>query len=179
MSLQIRDDRQMRALTGVSLSQFDILLDMFSQTYHQRQWQAYEEGLLSGIRQRRPGGGQKGALPTMKDKLLFALYYFKVYPTFDVLGTQFNMARSKANENLHKLAPVLHQTLVELEVMPQREFATPDELLEALNGLDTILIDVTERNYRRPQDNQEQQEHYSGKKNDTRLKTRSFLPWVK
>ena len=70
MSLQIRDDRQMRALTGVSLSQFDILLDMFSQTYHQRQWQAYEEGLLSGIRQRRPGGGQKGALPTMKDKLL-------------------------------------------------------------------------------------------------------------
>ena len=46
MSLQIRDDRQMRALTGVSLSQFDILLDMFSQTYHQMQWQAYEEGLL-------------------------------------------------------------------------------------------------------------------------------------
>ena len=61
---------------------------------------------------------------------------------------------------------------LQLEVMPQREFATPDELLEALDGLDTILIDVTERNYRRPQDDQEQEEHYSGKKKDTLLKTR-------
>ena len=108
----------------------------------------------------------------MRDKLLFLLYYFKVYPTFDVLGTQFNMARSKANENLHKLTPVLYQTLVNLEVMPHREFASPDELLEALDGIDTILIDVTERNHRRPQDDQAQREHYSGKKNDIRSKTR-------
>lgn len=165
MRLQIRDDRQMRSLTGLSLTQFDILLEVFTKIYHQIQWQAYQEGMLAGTRQRRPGGGQKGALPRMKDKLLFVLYYFKVYPTFDVLGTQFNMARSKANENLHKLVPVLYQTLVHLEVMPQREFATPDELLEALAGLDTILIDVTERNYRRPQADQEQREHYSGKKN--------------
>jgi hypothetical protein len=43
----------------------------------------------------------------MTEKLLFVLYYYKTYPTFDVLGTQFNMARSKANENLHKLWPIL------------------------------------------------------------------------
>ena len=109
----------------------------------------------------------------MQDKLLFLLYYFKVYPTFDVLGTQFEMSRSKANENLYKLLPVLYQTLVDLEVMPHREFATPDELREALDGIDTILIDVTERTHRRPQDNQKQREYYSGKKNNTRLKTQS------
>ena len=74
------------------------------------------------------------------------------------------MARSKANENLHKLTPVLYQVLVHLGVMPQREFATPSELLDALDGLDTILIDVTERQHRRPQDEQAQREHYSGKK---------------
>ena len=171
MSLYIRDDRQMRALTGLSLEQFDILLAVFTKIYQQMQWQAYQEGLLVGRRQRRPGGGQKGALPTMADKLMFVLYYFKVYPTFDVLGTQFKMARSKANENLHKLVPVLYQSLVHLEVMPQREFATPAELLEVLEDLDTILIDVTERQYRRPGDNQEQKEYYSGKKNGTASKT--------
>jgi len=154
----------MRSLTGVSLTQFEILLETFTMTYTELQWQAYQEGLVAGTRQRRPGGGKKGALPTMRDKLLFLLYYFKVYPTFDVLGTQFNMARSKANENLHKLTPVLYQTLVNLEVMPQRKFASPDELLEVLDGIDTVLIDVTERNYRRPQENQSQREHYSGKK---------------
>jgi hypothetical protein len=171
MSLQIRDDRQMRALTGVSLTQFEILLEPFTMTYTALRWQAYQEGSAKGTRKRRPGGGRKGALPTMRDKLLFVLYYFKVYPTFDVLGTQFNMVRSKANENLHKLAPVLYQTLVHLEVMPHRAFATAEELLEALDGIDTILIDVTERNHRRPQDNQEQREHYSGKKKDIQSKT--------
>jgi hypothetical protein len=170
MSIQIRDDRQMRALTGVSLAQFEILLDAFSMIYTELEWQAYQDDLAAGTRRRRPGGGRKGALPTMRDKLLFLLYYFKVYPTFDVLGTQFNMGRSKANENLYKLVPVLYQTLVHLEVMPLREFASPNDLLEALDGIETILIDVTERNHRRPQDDQVQREYYSGKKNDTHLK---------
>ena len=171
MSMQIRDDRQMRALTGLSLTQFEILLEPFTMIYTEQQWQAYQDGLAEGTRQRRPGGGRKGALPTMRDKLFFVLYYFKVYPTFDVLGSHFNMARSKANENLHKLVPVLYHTLVHLEVMPHREFTTPDELLEALDGIDTLLIDVTERNHRRPQDDHEQREHYSGKKKDTPSKT--------
>lgn len=164
MSLQIRDDRQMRSLTGVSQAQFDILLETFAEVYTKTQWQAYQDGLATGTRKRRPGGGRKGALPTNRDKLLFLLYYFKVYPTFDVLGTQFNLARSKANENLYKLVPILYQTLVHLGVMPQREFATPEELLETLDGISTIMIDVTERNHRRPQDNQVQREYYSGKK---------------
>lgn len=164
MSIHIRDDRHMRSLTGVSQTQFEILLDTFAMIYTELQWQAYQDGLAAGTRKRRPGGGRKGALPTIRDKLLFLLYYFKVYPTFDVLGTHFNMARSKANENLYKLAPVLYQTLVYLEVMPHREFATPTDLLEALDGMDTILIDVTERNHRRPQDDESQREHYSGKK---------------
>ena len=168
MSINVRDDRHMRSLTGVSLTQFEILVAAFAMIYAQLQQQAYEDGVAAGIRKRRPGGGRKGALPTMRDKLLFLLYYFKVYPTFDVLGAQFEMARSKANENLHKLVPVLYQTLVHLEVMPHREFASPDELLEALGDIDTILIDVTERNYRRPQENKSQRENYSGKKNDIR-----------
>ena len=98
------------------------------------------------------------------------VYYFKVYPTFDVLGTQFGMSRSKANENLHGLCPVLYETLVYLKVMPYREFRTPDDLMKALNGIDTILIDVTERNHRRPKDDAAQREHYSGKKKTCRQK---------
>lgn len=162
--IKIRDDRQMRGLTGVTQAQFEILLETFTTCYVQWQEQSYHEGLAKGKRKRRPGGGRKGALPTMKDKLLFLLYYLKVYPTFDVLGTQFNMARSKAHENVYKLAPILHQSLVHLEMMPKRGFATPNDLLEIMDGIDTILIDVTERNYRRPQDNQTQRESYSGKK---------------
>jgi hypothetical protein len=165
MSLDIRDDRQMRSLTGLTIKQFDILLDAFTKTYEKLAQEEYEQGLIDGRRKRRPGGGRKGALPTMRDKLLFLLYYFKVYPTFDVLGTQFGMARSKANENLYKLLPVLYQALVDLEVMPKRKFSSAAELKETLEGVEKILIDVTERNYRRSQDDEKQREHYSGKKN--------------
>ena len=97
MSLVIRDDRQMKALTGLSQVQFDQLLPVFESTYQATQQQAYEEGIEAGTRQRKPGGGCKGKLPTIADKLLFVLYYYKTYPTFDVLGAQFHMARSKAN----------------------------------------------------------------------------------
>jgi Helix-turn-helix of DDE superfamily endonuclease len=164
MGLLIRDDRQRKALTGLSQAQFDHLLPVFSALYQATQQQAYEKGVASGTRQRHPGGGSKGKLPTMADKLQFVLYYYKTYPTFDVLATQFEMARSKAHENLHKLSPILYDTLGHLELMPYREFVTPEDLKAALHGVDRLLIDATERVYHRSTDDAKQRAHYSGKK---------------
>ncbi len=160
----VRDDRQMRALTGLNISQFDRLAREFENDYKDQQQQVYLEGLAEGKRQRRPGGGAKGKLPSITDKLFFTLVYFKTYPTFDVLGTQFDMGRSKANENLHRLAPILSKTLVRLGVMPHREFSSVAEMQAAFKGVDRILVDVTERLYWRSQDDETQRDHYSGKK---------------
>jgi hypothetical protein len=77
------------------------------------------------------------------------------------------MARSKAHENLHKLSPILYETLVDLELMPYRELTTPEELKAALQGEERLLIDATERAYHRSQDDATQREHYSGKKQHT------------
>ena len=110
--MQIRDDRQMKALPGLSRAQFDSLLPVFRDVYQATQQQAYEAGVESGTRRRKPGGGSKGKLPTMAEKLLFVLYYYKTYPPFDVLGSQFEMVRSKAHQHLHKLSPILYDTLV-------------------------------------------------------------------
>src|SRR5438552_2058762 len=162
MGLHIKDDRQMKALTGLSQAQFADLLPVFSDTYQTTQQQTYEQGIESGTRTRTPGGGSKGQLPTMADKLLFVLYYSKTYPTFDVLGTQFDMVRSKAHENLHKLSPILYNTLVHLALMPYRELGTPESLKAALQGIDQVIIDASERAYRRSQDDTKQREHYSG-----------------
>jgi hypothetical protein len=165
MGLQIRDERQMKALTGLSQAQFDHLLSVFSNIYQATQQKTYDKGIESGTRRRKPGGGCKGKLPTLADKLLFVLSYYKTYPTFDILGTQFAMARSKANENLHKLSPMLYDTLVSLDLMPYREFATPEEWKAAVQGVDHLLIDATERADHRSQDDATQREHDSGKKN--------------
>lgn len=160
----------MRSLTGVSIKQFDIILSAFTFVYEEMQEKAYEESVKSGKRQRRLGGGQKGKLREMADKLLFVLYYFKVYPTFDVLGTQFTLSRSKAHDNLYKLTPILHQTLVELEMMPKREFKSVEEMKTELEGIDQIIIDATERTMRRSINNEQQEEYYSGKKKKHTIK---------
>ena len=168
---KVKDDRQMRSLTGLSMSQFESLASEFSVDYKEWREQIYIDGVIKGTRHRRPGGGSKGKLPTMTDKLFFILVYLKTYPTFDVLSTQFSMSRSKANENIHKLMPILTKTLIRLGAMPHREFSSAEEMKTAFKGIDKILIDVTERLYRRSQDDKTQREHFSGKKNIMLLKT--------
>jgi hypothetical protein len=68
IGLHIRDERQMKALTGLSQAQCDSLLPVFRDLYRATQQQTYEEGLQSGTRRRRPGGGAKGKLPTIVEK---------------------------------------------------------------------------------------------------------------
>jgi hypothetical protein len=112
MGIQVRDERQMKALTGLSQTQFDDLVPVFSDISEATQQKHYEEGVAAGTRRRKPGGGTKGTWPTMTEKLLFVLSYYQTYPTFDVLGTPCAMVRSKANENLQKLSPLLYETRV-------------------------------------------------------------------
>jgi hypothetical protein len=59
---------------------------------------------------------------------------------------------------------LLYDTLVHLELMPYRELGTPEDLKAALQGVDRLIIDATERAYRRSQADAKQREHYSGKK---------------
>lgn len=162
---QIRDERQFKALVGLSRAKFAVLAEAFAEVCRTEQRRAFEQGL----RRRRPGGGQKGKLPSAEAKLLFVLYYFKNYPTFDVLGTHFGMARSKACENVHKLTPLLQQTLASLAVLPERTFADAEVFKAALAEaeLEQLLVDVTERVCQRPGNNKKQREHYSGKKSVT------------
>lgn len=162
----VRDDRQMRALTGLSFEKFAQLLPIFSQIYHQEQYKAYEKGLAEGTRKRKPGGGQKGKLPDMAHKLFFILNYYKTYPTFDVMGHRFNMARSKAHTRVHQLSPILLQTLTEAGYLPKREFESVEAFKTMLGEIDQLLIDVTERPHQRPQDDEDQKKLYSGKKSN-------------
>jgi hypothetical protein len=75
MGLQIRDERQMKALTGLSQAQFDHLLPFFSAIYETTQHKTYAAGAASGPRRRKPGGGSKGKLPTMAEQWPFVLSY--------------------------------------------------------------------------------------------------------
>ncbi len=159
---EMQDERQIRALTGLSGEEFQELLPVFTDSYDELLHNAYEANKVK--RQRKPGGGQKGKLDTMDKKLFFILYYWKVYPTFDVLGDRFGLDRSKACTNVHKLWPVLERALDKKGVLPARSFTSVAELRAAFVGVEDLFIDVTERKRERPSGQEAQRETYSGKK---------------
>jgi hypothetical protein len=122
----IKDDRQMRSLTGLDLNEFCCLREHFGKGYEQVLDAGFDP--VSKPRQRKAGAGRKGVLASTEAKLFFILYYLKVYPTFDVLATNFGLSRSKACENVHKLALALELTLQSLGVLPVREITSLEQM---------------------------------------------------
>ncbi len=167
ISPRIHEERQLKAVSGVSLEQFSILLPIFEKFLIEQQ----EKNKQNKI---KPNNGRLPTLKTAEDKLLFFLHYMKCYPTFDQLGFTFNMSGSNACTLLYKLFPVMLNTLNYLEVLPKTEFTDPAEMQACFKGIGTLVIDATERLIQRPQDHEIQAEHYSGKKKNILRKTPSL-----
>ena len=152
----LKQDRLVRALTGLNRKAFDQLLVAFSPVYEQsRQTQP---------RQRAVGGGRKARLLGTQEKLFFILFYFKCYPTFDLAGIIFDMHRSQAHDWMHRLQPILEETLGQKMMLPERKLDSIEAFLERFPGVERVMIDGTERPIQRPQDSEAQKANYSGKK---------------
>ena len=78
----LNDDRLMKAITELSASEFNGLLERFREECQNETWVRYETGVKQGNSERKPGGGKMGNLRSCATKLFFTLFYFKCYPTF-------------------------------------------------------------------------------------------------
>lgn len=158
---KIKDKSQLlRAMTGLDRAEFEELLKPF-----QAAWEAYvkETSLSYQKRQRQPGGGRKPVLRTIADKLLFILYYVKVYPLQEVLAFEFGLTQGQACSWIHTLSEVLKRALAAMEQLPERN-PTALEAHLAESGETEFGIDGTERKIQRPNDDERQRQYYSGKK---------------
>lgn len=160
----LRSDRLIRATTGLSALEFKPLLAIFYRELQKERWIRYERYFERGVRERRPGGGRIGSLRTPTEKLFFILFYYKCYPTFDVLGLLFDLDRSNACRNVQKLTLVAENVLEKKMVLPERKISTVEELLELFPDVKDLFIDGTERPIQRPKDRTKQKANYSGKK---------------
>ena len=111
--------RDFLAATGLTLAEFESLLPLF-QTAYERPYppdRTYE----GKARQRRTGGGAKGTLPSLADKLLFILVCQKTNPLQVMHGLQFALSQSQTNYWIHRLLPVLQHALREMGHAPERD----------------------------------------------------------
>jgi len=106
--------------------------------------------------------GKKSTTLSIEDKLLLTLVYLRQYHTFDELGEQFGISESYAQKIFHRALDIL----VKLLRLPGKK-----ALLE--EGIEAILIDVTEQPMERPVTKQRQ--WFSGKKKRHTIKTQLIV----
>jgi hypothetical protein len=153
------------AMTSLTQAEFEQLLLPFHTVWDAYVKQAYID---RADRQRQYGGGKpETTLVTIEDKLLFILYYVKVYPLQEILAFEFCMVQSTAHEWIHILSAVLKKALDDGGHLPER---SPKVLAAVLPTESPAVygIDGTERRRHRPSDPEQQPDYYSGKKKHIR-----------
>ncbi len=154
----LRTDRMCKALTGLTPTEFTDLIPDFTYYYHEF------EAKRKKNRERKLGGGRDSKIETIEEKLFYALWYMKTYPTFDVASFWVGFARSNACTWMHELLPILELTMKRKFVLPQRKISDPEEFLRLFPETKEVFVDGVERLKQRPKKKKAQQKAYSGKK---------------
>jgi len=153
--------KEFLAATSLTLAEFARLLPAFAAAY--TVLYPPDKTLEGQPRQRHIGGGAKGVLSQMEDKLLFILVYQKTNPLQTMHGLSFTLRQAQTNYWIHHLLPVLQHALAALGMAPERDASRVATSPLALEGAPDMAIDGTERRRQRPSAPSQHQAHDSGK----------------
>jgi hypothetical protein len=169
----IRYPSAFRSLTGLSPTEFEALLADFSAA-RDRQRAASATTRRGQPRQRAAGAGH----PHRHDdrhRLLLALVWLRVYPTYELLGFYFGLHKRNAQLNVRAVLEIL-QTLGDFPFdRPDRDhtrraLSTPAQVMDAFPQV-RLVVDGKEQRIQRPQqDDAARKPYYSGKKKAFTLK---------
>jgi hypothetical protein len=167
----VRYPRAFRSLTGMSAAEFDSLLTAF-RTAHQRGRAQQTTTRKGKPRRRAPGAGH----PHRHDdrhRLLLALVWLRVYPTYELLGFFFGLHKRNAQLNVRAVLAVL-DTLDDFPFdrpgRDRKKLGTAAEVMAAFPEV-RIIIDSKEQRVNRPTGYDAQKPYYSGKKKAHTVKT--------
>jgi DDE superfamily endonuclease len=160
----IRYPSALRSLTGMTPAEFDTLLTAFgaAQGRRQRHSQTTRQGQP---RQRAAGAGH----PHRHDdrhRLLMAVIWLRIYPTYELLGFFFGLHKRNAQLNVR-------DALAVLDTLDDFPFDRPDRDRKKLGSLSEVMaafpavrviIDSKEQRVNRPRGYDAQKPYYSGKK---------------
>jgi DDE superfamily endonuclease len=159
----------------MSLSEFHALFAAFTQAQAARRAAATTTRRDNKPRQRASGAGRRFA-HSEQTRLVMALLWLRIYPTFEVLGFFFSLHKSNAHPNVMDV-------LSTLESLADFAFERPAKERKALGSVAAVMdafpdvaliIDAKEQRIRRPKSSKEddqQRPYYSGKKKAHTLKT--------
>jgi len=167
-----------QSLTGMSLPAFERLFEAFIPAHFQRL--ASTPTKRDGQPRKRAYGGGPRHHHDLRERLVMALVWLRIYPTYEVLGFFFSLAKPNARFNVEEILETLlvEEILETLLSMTTFEFERPSTERKKLHSVDAVMeafpdvvlvIDAKEQRIQRPsgrdeEGNSRQRPYYSGKK---------------
>jgi hypothetical protein len=163
----IRHPKVFRALTGLSIDEFEGLYEQTANRIEQ-----YDESRLRERERQREIGAGGQYTHDARNRLLMAMVWLRQYPTYEVLGFIFDLHKSNICRNLKSVLVVLREELGDEMEWPDktRRRQKMEQFMEEFTEV-VAIVDATEQPTQRPQDEERQKQHYSGKKKRHTLKT--------
>jgi hypothetical protein len=155
----IRTERQWRSATGLSQERFNLLAAEFGKSYQQHYGVSVEEKMKNL--------GHQFIFTTYEQMLFFVLFVLKNTLTWDNAGLVFGISGPDAYLNFTRFFPLLQTALERLSCLPIRDLKDWQKLRSAFSQQLVLLMDGSELSVQRPENEQQQQQAFSGKKKDT------------
>ena len=162
--------QETKRLIGLDYPELKVLLDNAEQLHNKKQ------ALLESkkIRIIAGGGGRKPKL-SIQQQIILTLVYLRHLTTFQLLGIQFGVSESTANDTFNYWLPILKEllpsSLIEQVKKNESDYETVKEILTEYE----LIVDSYEQVRERPGNNKEQEKYYSGKSSKHTFKSQIII----
>lgn len=162
--------KETQRLIGLEYEQLQQLIQKAERLHHEKQ------ALLESNKVRiiASGGGRKPKL-SIKEQIILTLVYLRHMMTFQLLGIQFGVSESTANDTFNYWLPNLRQLLPSSLLEQVKKNHADHEIVKELLTEYELIVDSYEQVRERPGANDEQEKYFSGKKSNHTFKSQIII----
>ena len=167
-----KNPHETQRLIGVEYPELQQLIENLEQLHNEKQAliESNKTRIISG------GGGRKPKLST-GEQIILTLVYLRHMTTFQLLGIQFGVSKTTANDIFNYWLPLLRELLPSSLLEQVKKKDSDHEIVQEILTEYELIVDSYEQDRERPGDNKEQEKYFSGKKANHTFKSQiTILP---
>lgn len=162
--------QQTQRLVGLKSEQLEQLIKKANALHTQKR----QEIEAQKVRIINKGGGRKVKL-SIEEQILLTLIYLRHLTTFQLLGIQFGVSESTANDTFNYWFPLLQEILPSSLLESVKKNASDYEIVQEILTDYELIVDSAEQPRERPREYKEQKKYYSGKKKSHTFKNQIIV----
>ena len=115
------------------------------------------------VRINKKGGGRPKKL-NREEQICLCIVYLRHLPTFQILGIQFDISKTEANDTFNYWIKIIRRILPASLMEQAKKGKEKLTIVKEMLAEHELIVDSWEQPRERPKDNEAQKEYYSGKK---------------